>query len=83
MNSKILCIDLHGFKRKEAKEYLYQKMFEAQKQNIKSFKIIHGYNNGTIIKNWLKSSKELKEKFNVKEIFDDPTNSGSTYINLF
>jgi len=82
MNSKILVIDLHGFTRKEAKEYLYEELTKNIKKGIKTFKIIHGFNNGSVIKDWLKSSKDLKETFNVREIMDDPSNSGSTYIIL-
>lgn len=82
MNTKIYTIDLHGFKRLEAKRYLYDEINKYKKSGVKTFKVIHGFNNGSVIKDWLKSSKDLKDDFNLKEILDDPTNPGASYISL-
>ncbi len=83
MNSTIRVIDLHNFKRLEAKEHLYEEIRKFNKKGIKTYKIIHGFNSGTVIRDWVRNSKDLKLELNVREIIDDPTNSGATYIFLF
>ena len=82
MNSKIYELDVHGFKRLEAKEYIYSKIKECLKNNIYTIRVIHGFNNGTVIKDWLKNSQDIKKEFDIVRIEEDILNSGATIIYL-
>lgn len=82
MNSKIPEIDVHGFKRLEARDYIYQELIKYRKKKIYTIKVIHGWNNGRVIKDWLISSESIKKDLNIREIKEDPLNSGATYIFL-
>ena len=61
-------LDLHSFTLKEAKEIIKKEIINCYNNNINTLEIIHGYNNGTSIKNYLKNSKELRSLKEVKEI---------------
>lgn len=74
-------IDLHSFILQKAKEVIINNIEYCIENNIHSLEIIHGYNNGVKIKNYLKNNKSLKEKYpEIKEILPDLLNSGKTII---
>lgn len=80
INSSIKKIDLHGYSPKDARMRLLEEIEKYRKQGVHTIKVIHGFNHGTKIKDWLKSSKSIYSAGNVKDVFDDPTNSGVTYV---
>lgn len=71
-------IDTHGLSLKEAKELIIIEIERAYKQNQDRVEVIHGYNNGDKIKNYLKNTKNLSPL--VKQIVPDFINSGKTLI---
>lgn len=75
-------LDLHSFPLKEAKEIIKKEIINCYNNNINTLEIIHGYNNGTSIKNYLKNSKELRSLKEVKEIIPSLLNSGKSIIYL-
>ena len=75
-------LDLHSFTLKEAKEIIKKEIINCYNNNINTLEIIHGYNNGTSIKNYLKNSKELRLLKEVKEIIPSLLNSGKSIIYL-
>lgn len=75
-------LDLHSFTLKEAKEIIKKEIINCYNNNINTLEIIHGYNNGTSIKNYLKNSKELRTLKEVKEIIPSLLNSGKSIIYL-
>ena len=75
-------LDLHSFTLKEAKEIIKKEIINCYNNNINTLEIIHGYNNGTNIKNYLKNSKELRSLKEVKEIIPSLLNSGKSIIYL-
>ena len=75
-------LDLHSFTLKEAKEKIKKEIINCYNNNINTLEIIHGYNNGTSIKNYLKNSKELRSLKEVKEIIPSLLNSGKSIIYL-
>lgn len=75
-------LDLHSFSFLEAKEKIKKEIIYCYNNNINSLEIIHGYNNGTKIKNYLKNSKELRDLKEVKEIIPSLLNSGKSIIYL-
>lgn len=75
-------LDLHSFTLKEAKEIIKKEIISCYNNNINTLEIIHGYNNGTSIKNYLKNSKELRLLKEVKEIIPSLLNSGKSIIYL-
>ena len=77
-----MVIDLHNFNRKDAKEYLIDKIKESYNNKDYYVKVIHGFNNGTAIKDYIRNSKELIESGYISKIEADPLNSGVTNIVL-
>lgn len=75
-------LDLHSFTLKEAIEIIKKEIINCYNNNINTLEIIHGYNNGTSIKNYLKNSKELRSLKEVKEIIPSLLNSGKSIIYL-
>ena len=75
-------LDLHSFTLKEAKEIIKKEIINCYNNNINTLEIIHGYNNGTSIKNYLNNSKELRSLKEVKEIIPSLLNSGKSIIYL-
>ena len=75
-------LDLHSFTLKEAKEIIKKEIINCYNNNINTLEIIHGYNNGTSIKNYLKNSKELRSLKEVKDIIPSLLNSGKSIIYL-
>ena len=74
-------LDLHSFTLKEAKEQIKKTITYCYNNNINSIEIIHGFNNGQQIKNYLKNSKTLRNTYpDIKEIIPDLLNSGKTII---
>ena len=74
-------IDLHNFTLKDAKEIINKNIEYCIKNNIYNLEIIHGFNNGSKIKNYLKNSKTLRNTYaDIKEIIPDLLNSGKTII---
>ncbi len=82
IKSNIPEIDLHGYTAKNARAYLIEEIEKYRQQGINTVKVIHGFNRGTKIKDWLKNSKNIYITANVKDVFDDPTNPGISYISL-
>ena len=74
-------LDVHGMIFKEATIYIKEEIKKAHSKKETVIKVIHGYNNGSKIKDWLKNSKTLGEE--VKEVYPDLLNSGVTYIYLY
>ena len=73
-------IDLHSIALKDAKNIIDYNIEYCIKNNISSLEIIHGFNNGNKIKNYLNSSS-LKEKYiSIKEIQTSLINLGKTTI---
>lgn len=52
-------IDVHGYTRIKASEIIKEKIIECYKNNITTLNVIHGSNNGTAIRDWLRASKTL------------------------
>ena len=75
-------LDLHSFTLKDAKEIIKKEIINCYNNSINTLEIIHGYNNGTSIKNYLKNSKELRSLKEVKEIIPSLLNSGKSIIYL-
>ena len=76
-------IDLHSLSLKEAKEIINKNIKYCYKNNIYTLEIIHGFNNGSKIKNYLINSKSLRENNpEIKQILPDLTNSGKSIIYL-
>lgn len=75
-------LDLHSFTLKEVKEIIKKEIINCYNNNINTLEIIHGYNNGTSIKNYLKNSKELRSLKEVREIIPSLLNSGKSIIYL-
>ena len=75
-------LDLHSFSFLEAKEKIKKEILNCYNKNINSLEIIHGYNSGTKIKEYLNNSKELRSMKEVKEIRPSLLNSGKTIIYL-
>ena len=76
-------IDLHSFTLKEAKEIINLKIKECYRNNDYTLTIIHGFNNGTKIKDYLKNSKKLRlDNPEISEILPDLLNSGKSIIKL-
>ena len=74
-------IDLHSCPLHKAKEIIDKNIEYCIKNNIYSLEIIHGFNNGNKIKNYLKNSKSIKIKYpEIKEIIPDLLNSGKSII---
>ena len=74
-------IDLHSISLKSAKEIIIKNIEYCINNNISTLEIIHGFNSGTKIKNFLQNSKSLKENYKeIKEIQPDILNSGKSTI---
>ena len=74
-------IDLHSCPLQKAKEIIDKNIEYCIKNNINTLEIIHGYNNGTKIKDYLKNSNSLRKKYpEIKEIIPDLLNSGKSII---
>ena len=73
-------IDLHNIPLKEAKEIINNNILYCIKNKVSSLEIIHGFNNGNKIKNYL-NQKSLKEKYtNINYIQPGINNPGKTTI---
>lgn len=55
-------IDVHGMLRLEAKKYILETIDRCYKDRITILNVIHGSNNGTAIRSWLRGSKMLGDK---------------------
>lgn len=55
-------IDVHGYTRAKASEIIKEKIKECFKNKITTLNVIHGSNNGTVIRDWLRNSKTLGEE---------------------
>lgn len=74
-------IDLHSISLKDAKNIIDTNIEFCIKNNISTLEIIHGFNNGSKIKNYLNNSKSLKEKYpEIKDIQSNLINNGKTTI---
>ncbi len=77
-----MTVDLHNFNRKDAKEYLISKIEEAYKNKDYFIEVIHGFNNGTAIRDYIRNSKQLMDTGYILKIEANPLNSGITNIIL-
>ena len=82
MKSQIPEIDVHGFTRLKAKEYIYEELEKYRKKGIYTIRVIHGWNNGTVIRTWLNNSSDIKNDLRINKIEEDILNPGVTYIYL-
>lgn len=73
-------IDLHGFTLKDAKEYLLDEIKKAYDKKVLSIRIIHGFNNGDKIKQFIRNTS-MFEKY-ITKIEPDILNSGATIVNI-
>ncbi len=55
-------IDVHGLLRMQAQKYIIESIEECYKRGDSILNVIHGSNNGTIIRTWLRNSKTLPNK---------------------
>jgi len=55
-------IDVHGMLRLQAKKYILETIEQCYKDRITLLNVIHGSNNGTAIRSWLRGAKELSDK---------------------
>lgn len=55
-------IDVHGLIRLQAKKYILESIEECYKKGDTILNVIHGSNNGVVIRNWLRNSKTLGDK---------------------
>ncbi len=55
-------IDVHGMLRLEAKKRIIEMIDDCYKNRITILNVIHGSNNGTAIRSWLRGSKTLGDK---------------------
>lgn len=55
-------IDVHGFTRLEAKEYILENIDKCYKAKNTTLVVIHGSTHGTAIRDWLRASKTLGDK---------------------
>ncbi len=70
-------IDTHNMNFKEAKEYILSCIERCYNKKDGRLTIIHGYNHGTRIKEWINNAK-----FNemVSNVMPSLTNSGISYV---
>ena len=73
-------IDTHNMKFQEAKEYILTQAEQCYKQKILSLRVIHGYNNGTKIRDWIRNTERLNKIVNRVE--PDLLNSGATILHF-
>lgn len=59
-------IDVHGMLRQNAKKYILESIDRCYKNGDTTLKVIHGFNHGTAIRDWLRGSKTLGD--NVLEV---------------
>lgn len=71
-------IDVHNLTLLEAKKVIIDAINTAYKYNESSVYVVHGFNNGTVIKNFLASYHNAK----VLHIHHDLSNPGATIINI-
>ena len=71
-------IDIHKFKKEEAKKYIYEQINEVYKEGGGTLEVVHGFNNGTVLQDWIRNSKELSNYKYVKDV--TYTTSGRTLI---
>ena len=74
------CVDVHYLTRLEAKQQIIDTIINCYKANIRVVKVIHGFNNGTSIRDWLRNSKDILNMDEVKEIIS--IHPGETLIQL-
>lgn len=73
-------IDVHGLELEDAKKYITNTVKELYKSKGLKLIVVHGYNHGTKIKDWLRSTSSLNKYVN--SISPSLDNSGETIINL-
>lgn len=66
-------IDVHGYTRQKASEIIKETIKECYKHGETTIKVIHGSNNGKVIRGWLRNSKQLgDEVLDVHEFIPNP-----------
>lgn len=72
-------LDLHNDTIDLAKTKIQRFVMEMLKNNIHFFEIIHGYNSGTSIKNFLANVRNIQCK-KILKMYPDPCNDGRTMV---
>ncbi len=55
-------LDVHGYTRKQASQIIKDAIKQCYKNNDTTLIVIHGSNNGTVIRDWLRNSKTLGDE---------------------
>ena len=76
-----MIIDLHGKTLKEAKQIVNEEIDKAIKIGLSQIRIIYGFNNGNVLKNYFTNIKHFDSN-KVLSIFEVPNNNGEAIINL-
>lgn len=77
-NGNILYVDVHGLHIKECKKFL--KNIGAVCKLGQILVIIHGYNNGTSIKEMLKNTILFKRSYEIRSIIDNPGRTAIQFV---
>ena len=76
-------IDLHNTPLNTAKEIINKSIKDCYKNKDYTLTIVHGFNKGSKIKDYLNNSNKLKlDNPEIQEIIPDLLNSGKTIIKL-
>lgn len=76
----MLELDVHNLTLKEAQTEIKTEINRSYQVKNLEIRVIHGFNNGTKIKEWLRNSQTLGK--NVLSVNPDLTNSGATVIHI-
>ena len=76
-----MIIDLHGKTLNESKKIVNEEIDKAIKIGLSQIRIIYGFNNGNVLKNYFTNIKHFDSN-KVLSIFELPNNNGEAIINL-
>ena len=76
-----MIIDLHGKSLNESKKIVSEEIDKAIKIGLSQIRIIYGFNNGNVLKNYFTNIKHFDSN-KVLSIFEVPNNNGEAIINL-
>ena len=76
-----MIIDLHGKTLNESKKIVNEEIDKAIKIGLNQIRIIYGFNNGNVLKNYFTNIKHFDNN-KVLSIFEVPNNNGEAIINL-
>ncbi|MFI3330032.1 MAG: hypothetical protein R3Y05_06090 [bacterium] len=72
-------LDLHNDSKDLAKTKIQRFVMEMLKNDIYFFEIVHGYNRGTTLKDFLKNKRNLNCNY-ISKMYPDPLNEGRTMV---